>query len=398
MIAVRRGRAFLPVLALVASCWQSSGPSSPTVSPTAPSPRPVPGPTAPAGPSDPFVELASGWQHTCARRQSGTVLCWGNNGHGQLGNGTRESSSRLVKVEGLADAVELAVGTDFSCARRQAGGVICWGNDEFGQLGGGRGTKPGVLSLRPTAVTGLRPAIQLTAGEYHACALEQGGTVQCWGDARNGQIGSDAKPAFGRPVPIEQLGPSTRIASGAAHVCALEAAGRVKCWGRNTEGQLGDGKSGSRIKPVVVATIEDVVDLASGHHHVCARLRSGGVWCWGSNASAQLGENAGRDRKRGTPVEVPGLREPVVALAGGGEHTCARLQSGRALCWGSNAAGQLGQRSTIPTLPRPTAVRGMGDAVALALGLRHTCALRKNGEVLCVGSSELGTLGPYGPR
>lgn len=383
---------WLLALALLTACWQTTAaPTPPSPAPVASTPTPVPPRTAPA---DPIVELASQWEHTCARRQSGTVLCWGSNSHGQLGDGTRGASARQgapVAVAGLQDAVEVAVGSNFSCARRKAGSVVCWGNNEFGQLGDGRGTKPGALSLRPVTVAGLRQPTQLTAGEVHVCALEQAGTVQCWGDSRNGQVGSDAQRAFAKPIPIEQLGPVSRVAAGASHVCALEAAGVVRCWGRNTEGELGDGKSGSRIKPVLVADLEEVVDLASGHRHSCARQRSGKVWCWGDNASAQLGPNAGRDPKRGTPVEVGGLAGGVVELAGGGDHTCARLQSGRAMCWGSNAAGQLGQRATVTRMPTPTAVRGMGDAIDLALGTRHTCALRKTGEITCVGSPESAT-------
>jgi alpha-tubulin suppressor-like RCC1 family protein len=388
----RRRLRRLPALALLlAACWQ------PTAAPTAPpapvSTTPTPTPVTTAA-VDPIVELASQSLHTCARRRSGTVLCWGKNTYGQLGNGSREDSSRLVKVEGLQDAVELAVGRDFSCARREAGGVVCWGNDENGQLGDGRGPAIGALSLRPVAVAGLRQPMQLATGEHHVCALEQAGTVQCWGNASNGQLGSDAQRAFGKPRPIERLGRVRRIASGVSHVCALETSGIVQCWGRNTEGQLGDGKSGSRIKPVVVAGLEDVVDLASGHRHTCARTRDGRVWCWGDNAAAQLGPNAGRDPKRGTPVEVEGLAG-VVELAGGSDHTCARLQTGRAMCWGSNAAGQLGQRSTVTRVAEPTAVRGMSDAIDLALGAQHTCALRKTGEIACVGDPEHGALGPY---
>ncbi len=383
-------RWLLPLLLLGACRWSTTPPSPPP--PTTVTPTPTrPGPAAAV---DPIVSLTSQSFHSCALRKSGTVLCWGKNTHGQLGNGTREDSARLVKVEGVRGAVELALGRDFSCARLGSGEVQCWGNNESGQLGDGRGTKPGALSLRPVKVAGLRQPLALSAGEYHVCALEQGGGVKCWGNSSNGQIGSDAQRAFGKPLAIEQLGPVQRVASGASHVCALETSGVVKCWGRNTEGQLGDGKSGSRIKPVVVANLEDAIELASGHRHSCARQRSGRVWCWGDNASAQLGPGAGRDPKRGTPVEVAGLAT-VVQLAGGSEHSCARQRSGRVVCWGSNAAGQLGQNRTVTRRPEPTPVRGMSDAVDLALGAQHTCALRTNGEVACWGDREYGALGPY---
>ncbi len=196
------------------------------------------------------------------------------------------------------------------------------------------------------------------------------------------------------PLTIERLNGVAQITSGTGHVCALEKSGIVKCWGRNTEGQLGDGKSGSRIKAVTVANLEDAVEVASGHRHTCARTRSGSVACWGDNARGQLGPNAGRQPKSGVPVQVPGLSS-VVQLAGGGSHTCARLQSGRVVCWGGNEAGQLGHRSSVSVRPTPTAVRGVGDAVDLALGAQHTCAVRTTGEVACWGDTEYGALGPY---
>lgn len=379
----------LPLLGVPGCPQQTPQTSPPRSTPVA---RPAPPPAA--APVNPVVELSSQSFHTCARRQAGDVLCWGKNTYGQLGDGRRQDSSRLVKVTGLADAVELVTGRDFSCARRRGGSVVCWGNNEDGQLGDGRGMKPGALSLRPVKVAGLRAPQQLTAGEYHACVLEQGGAVRCWGNGDNGQIGSDAQRAFGMPLTIERLNAISQIASGSSHVCALEKAGIVKCWGRNTEGQLGDGKSGSRIKAVTVANLEDAVELVSGHRHSCARRRGGTVACWGDNARGQLGPNAGRQPKSNVPVDVPGL-SAVVQLAGGGEHTCARLQSGRVVCWGGNTAGQLGHKSSVTVRPVPTAVRGMGDAVDLALGAMHTCAARKTGEVACWGDAEYGALGPY---
>ncbi len=379
-----------PGLALLCACPPPVTSSPP---PRPPPPKVVTPPPA-AAPVNPVVEVASQSFHTCARRQVGDVLCWGKNTYGQLGDGRREDSERLVKVAGLEDAAELAVGRDFSCARRRAGTVICWGNNEDGQLGDGRGLKPGALSLRPTNVAGLSGVTALTAGEYHACALLRGGAVKCWGNGGNGQIGRDSQRAYGTPLSIERLNKIVGIASGTGHVCALESVGVVKCWGRNTEGQLGDGKSGSRIKPVTVAGLENAVELASGHRHTCARQRSGRVWCWGDNVSGQLGAGAGRETKRGTPVEVTGLRS-VVQLAAGSEHTCARLESGRVVCWGGNGSSQLGHKSSVTRRPTPTAVRGMADAVDLSLGAKHTCAVRKTGKVACWGDTEYGALGPH---
>jgi alpha-tubulin suppressor-like RCC1 family protein len=370
------------------STTPSSKPPAPTPTPVA-EPRPAP---VTSGVTDPVLEVASRFQHTCVRRKSGTVLCWGRNVYGQIGGNGRADSPRAVKTP-VTGASELAVGRDFSCARR-ATDVLCWGNNEDGQLGDGRGGKPGALSLQPVKVAALGRVTQISAGEYHACALDGAGAVWCWGSAGNGQLGTDAQRAYAKPVRISQLKAAKRISAGANHVCAVESSGTVHCWGRNTEGQLGDGKSGSRIKPVQVAGIEDAVDVVSGHNHSCAIRSGGSVACWGDNAFGQLGPGAGNERKRSTPVAVAGL-SGVARAAGGEAHTCAVLTTGRAMCWGGNDQGQAGQKTTVSRIPKPTAVRGVSDAVGLGLGAAHSCAARKTGDVACWGTAEYGALGPY---
>lgn len=397
---VRRSNTSLRVLALpllVLSCNWSTGstppPSTPPTRTTAPAARPS---AQRLPPPNPIVDLASRSQHTCALRKSADVLCWGRNDFGQLGNGQTRDAARLVKAAGLADATQITVGHDFSCALRRGGTAVCWGNNFDGQLGDGRGAiGRGVQSLRATKVTGLGEVTQLSAGEYHACALDTAGAVHCWGNGDDGQIGSDRARAFGRPLRIEQLGPAKQVAAGWSHVCALERGGAIKCWGRNTEGQLGDGKSGSRLKPVKVATIRDGVELVSGHDHSCARTRAGEVWCWGDNAGKQLGSGARGKPKSNTPIKVTGLAG-VVQIAAGHEHNCARLDSGKVVCWGNNSRGQLGAGAS-PSVTQ-VAPRGITDAIDIALGAEHTCVLRRTGDVTCWGDKARGALGPYGPK
>lgn len=373
--------------------WSTSKPtSSQPKTTTAPKAQPKPGPRAqPQAAPNPFLQVASRFQHSCARRKTGDVLCWGKNTYGQLGNGGRSDSPRLSKVRGLKGATQVEVGRDFSCALR-GGGVVCWGNNEDGQLGNGRGGSPGAMSLDPVAVRGLKNARQLSLGEYHGCALTNDAKVKCWGNAENGQISDDTQRVFASPMTIDRLGPIKQIASGGNHVCALERNGKVKCWGRNTEGQLGDGKSGSRIKAVEVQGIRDGVALVSGDNHSCVTRKNGSVWCWGSNSDGQLGTKA-TAKKHNTPIPIDGLQN-VAQLAGGDRHSCARLKTGRVVCWGSNDQGQTGGPISGGRL-KPGAVRGVGDAVDLSLGKGHSCAVRKGGQVTCWGSNEHAALGPH---
>ena len=109
--------------------------------------------------------------------------------------------------------------------------VSCWGNNEDGQLGDGTGVKPAARGLAPVEVTGLRDVQQISVGEYHACALDRAGSVSCWGNGADGQLGRSVERALASAVVVEDLPPVAQIASGASHVCALLRTGAVRCWG-----------------------------------------------------------------------------------------------------------------------------------------------------------------------
>jgi alpha-tubulin suppressor-like RCC1 family protein len=95
--------------------------------------------------------IAAGGRHACAIRASGAVVCWGHNGYGQLGNGTRTSSNRPVAVMGITNAIAIAAGAEHSCAVLADGTARCWGRNDHGQLGDGTTTD----RITPTPVTGL---------------------------------------------------------------------------------------------------------------------------------------------------------------------------------------------------------------------------------------------------
>ena len=91
------------------------------------------------------VQLAVGEQHACAALRDGAVWCWGDNGYGELGRSTKEKCGPSKEpcgkvagpVAGLTDAVQVATGWEFSCALRKDATVWCWGNNQRGTLGDG---------------------------------------------------------------------------------------------------------------------------------------------------------------------------------------------------------------------------------------------------------------------
>jgi len=282
--------------------------------------------------------VAAGGNNTCAVLSDGTVQCWGYNYDGELGIGTNigpEScngfacSTTPVSVFGISTATAVTVGSDHSCAALSDGTVKCWGNNGSGELGDGTGPN---FSPYPVSVIGISTATAVAAGGQHTCALLSDGTVKCWGGNGSGQLGDGTGSNFSTPVSVFGISTATAVAAGLYHTCAVLSDGTVKCWGFNLYGQLGDGTSGifaNAVTPVSVFGISTATAVAAGEKHTCALLSDGTVECWGSG---QLGDGSPTEASF-TPVSVFGI-STATAVAAGTHHTCALLSDGAVKCWG----------------------------------------------------------------
>jgi len=291
------------------------------------------------------ASVASGRWHSCAVLESGGIRCWGDNVYSQLGDGTTVDRSTPVGVLGLSsNAALVSAGGWHSCALLDTGGLQCWGENGYGQLGNGTTTRSAVA----VDVTGLASGVAgLCLGGAHTCALVESGGVKCWGMNNYGAVGDGTlNPRY---TPVDVTGLASGVAAvtcGRYHTCALLDTGGVQCWGGNDEGQLGNGLTTNSSVPVNVTGLSSgVTALSAGQfYHTCALLDSGGVMCWGDNVSGQLGDGTTTDRP--TPVGVSGLTSGVTSVSSGGYHGCAALVSGNMTCWGLNSSGQLGDGTT----------------------------------------------------
>ena len=345
-------------------------------------------------PTGMVASITAATVHTCATDEDGAAWCWGQNGAGQLGNGTTTDSLTAVAVDGMTSAMRVAAGAYDTCALLSGGTVECWGENWSGQLGTGNETP----STVPRPVGGLTKATSIAAGIAHTCAVLTTGTVKCWGSDSSGELGAEHVPTrLGFPesdVPIEVTGISTAvsISSASADTCAVLSGGTIDCWGENANGQLGDGTTATRFTPVQVTGITNAVAVSAGDSHTCALLADGTVRCWGSNQGGQLGD--GTTTASSTPVTVQGL-SGAAGIAAGHAHTCALIDDGSIRCWGLAGNGQLGNgmsgsgaQSTVPVV-----VSGITDARAIAAGQYHSCAVLRTGNVKCWGANYAGQLG-----
>jgi alpha-tubulin suppressor-like RCC1 family protein len=208
-----------------------------------------------------------------------------------------------------------------------------------------------------------------------------------------GVVGSVAPPLAATADALSTV-PASSISVGAAHACAITG-GIVRCWGSNGYGQLGDGSTHSSLTPVaVLATaggtpLAGAVAVAAGGNSTCALLSTGRVRCWGQGTSGQLGN--GSLANRTVPYAVSGI-STATAIAVGSSHACARLSNGTARCWGLNSSGQLGD-GTRTRRATPVTVKSLSGATVLAAGAAHTCARLSSGAVKCWGTNASGQLG-----
>jgi alpha-tubulin suppressor-like RCC1 family protein len=333
------------------------------------------------------AQVTAGVGHTCARVSDGSVRCWGVNADGQLGDGTLNGAELPVPVSGLSNALVVSAGDDHTCAVLSDGSVRCWGLNADGQLGDGTTAR----RTSPVAVSGLSGVVGLSAGGAHTCALHANGTVSCWGSNSDGQLGDGTVTDRLTPVNVFGLSGATSVAVGYTHGCALLSNGTASCWGYNVDGQLGSGNTSMRsTTPVAVSTLTGATAIAVGWDHGCALLGSGSVRCWGYNFYGEVGD--GTTVSRSAPVAVTGVSN-ATRIAAGHDRSCAVLSNGSLLCWGSNLAGEIGDGTTGGIRSTPVAVIGMSESLSLALGQRHTCALRSDSAVLCWGDNADGQLG-----
>jgi alpha-tubulin suppressor-like RCC1 family protein len=264
--------------------------------------------------------LGSSEYSVCARKQDGTVWCWGHGDSGQLGDGTTAGRKEAAQVPGLAGVTMLEGGRFHECAVgafNGAQGVWCWGrggqggrsgtaNPELGRLGNNDivdHSTPVAVDLS-AAASAAQTVRALSVGSYHSCIVMSDDTVWCWGRGDSGQLGdgldtdtkipvqvSFANLTIPGGVTVDQVGATDGNSFSGSGSCMLLSNGTAYCWGNSA---LGDGTGTSRNTPTTAVNFaalagDKPVELRTGFQQHCVRTMANDLWCWGRNKAGALG-------------------------------------------------------------------------------------------------------------
>lgn len=348
--------------------------------------------------------IAAGTYNGCAILENQSMVCWGDNEYGQLGDGTTTGSAVPIYVNVAANEtpVEVTVGQVTACALMESGNIYCWGSGYYGKMGNGEPWNDDYVNTEMRQV--LLPegqggqTVSISGG--HICTILNNGDVYCWGRGNQGQLGYGGTSNRNIPAKVNLPGQRSAIAisTGTFMTCAITNDGMGYCWGENDEGQLGNGTTNSRqMTPaeVLFPSGNTPVSISAGDDFACALMDNRKVMCWGENNDGRLGQGPLATDDETTPVWVSMENsETAHFLDIGTKSACMILDSEETKCWGTNEEGQIGQGDTdIDYYSTPTEVNGSYDFVALSINSDTICAITSNAEGYCWGDNEAGQTG-----
>jgi alpha-tubulin suppressor-like RCC1 family protein len=331
----------------------------------------------------------------------GTVKAWSlvNTPGGQfgLGHDTRVPPYTAFEIPGLRNVVDMASAVNASYALLANGSILSWGSNARGELGNTplsdveRLASTRGNSNTPTPVLGITDAVHIAAGDYHGLAVTRGGQVYVWGYNLYEQLGIEmpiiqfkthtpaAMQYLPFPLRVPGLSDVVAVAAGEQHSLALLKDGTIRAWGANKYGQVGDGTTTNRKTPVSVIGVRNAVAIAADSVISAALLADGTVMTWGVGNSGLGRKTFTRDVAHPTPARVEGVTD-ITSLAIGSIHMVALTNTGTVISWGDNMIGEVGHRGTSPA-PIP----GLTNVASVEAYTGRTFAVLANGTIMALG-------------
>jgi alpha-tubulin suppressor-like RCC1 family protein len=330
--------------------------------------------------------ITAGADHTCAIDINHVAYCWGNNGSGELGDGTTVTRGAPMVVSGAITWSIIVAAGDYTCGVSTGGSAYCWGDNTHGALGTGSTTD----ATAPAPVSGGASFLSLAANSSHTCGLTSAGVAYCWGDNTWGELGDGTTTMRPSPMAVATTLRFSALIAGTEHTCGLATTGALYCWGALYDWGADSTDVGTTATTPVLALSAPVpAALTSDDFSLCGLAAGGVAECWGSGQNGQLGLNY-RTYASGPAPVWGGLA--FASLSNGEVSTCGITVAGAAYCWGYNAYGGVGDGTTVQRSV-PSAVTSTVAFTAITVGFLHTCGIGPFGAAYCWGLNSAGQLG-----
>ncbi len=269
------------------------------------------------------IAVSAGSYHSLALCSDGTFAAWGLNTSAQLGNNTTANSLVPVAVNTAGvlsgkTVISVSAGATHSLALCSDGTVVAWGGNGSGQLGNNSTTDSLVpVAVNATGVLSGKTVVAVSAGSSHSLALLSNGTVAAWGNNYSGLLGNNSTINSSVPVLVNTAGVLAgktviALSAGRDHSLALCSDGTVAAWGFQGFGALGNNSTTSSMVPVAVSTAgvlagKTVIAVSAGGSHSLALCSDGTLTAWGYNYHGELGTNDTANRYTPTAVSAATL-------------------------------------------------------------------------------------------
>ena len=236
-----------------------------------------------------YTKVAGGQSHTLAIDSEGNLWAWGNNGSGQLGDGTITDKIVPMQIKQGTKFKEISAGTEHSLAIDSEGNLWVWGNNMYGQLGDGTTTQ----KISPVQIKSGTKFTQIS-GVNHSLAIDEEGNLWTWGTNIHGQLGDGTNVDKLIPTQVLKNIKFSSIVSGSNSFSAIDIYQNMWSWGYNECGNVGDGTTTNRSEPIIIKT--KIKEIFRGPIHSFAIDIGKNLWAWGWNAYGQLGDGTTTDR------------------------------------------------------------------------------------------------------
>ncbi len=285
--------------------------------------------------SNDWSRIKGSW-HSIATHSDGTFWSFGFNANGALGDGTTTDKNSPVQIGAQCSwARSFSTGYAHTVAVANDGTLWAWGQNNAGQLGDGTTTN----RLSPVQIGTESDWLHVSAGSWHTIALKENGTLWAWGYNANGQLGDGTTNTHYSPVEIGSANDWLSISTGGWFSIALKNNGTLWAWGENINGQLGDGTTLDKYVPTQIDIASNWAQVKAGWRYCLALKNDGTLWVWGLNDFGRLGDGTSVDILSPSQIGNENDWDQIVA---GAYHSMAMKTDGSLWSWGDNQYGQTG--------------------------------------------------------